>query len=65
MAANIDIVMIACSLNQDFSLERIERYLAIAREALVEPVVVPTKADLCEDTISSMLPDYLAASTNY
>lgn len=49
IAANIDTVMIVCSLNQDFSLNRIERYLAIAREAMVEPVVILTKADLCEE----------------
>lgn len=50
IAANIDIVMIVCSLNYDFSLNRIERYLATAREAMVEPVIILTKADLCEDS---------------
>jgi ribosome biogenesis GTPase len=49
IAANVDTVMIVCSLNQDFSLSRIERYVAIAREAMVEPVILLTKADLCED----------------
>ena len=48
VAANIDTVFIVCSMNQDFSLNRIERYLALANEARVEPVVVLTKADLCE-----------------
>ncbi|WP_372882160.1 ribosome small subunit-dependent GTPase A [Psychromonas sp.] len=55
IAANIDTVMVVCSLNHDFSLNRIERYLAIAQEALVEPVVILTKADLCEDTDSKRL----------
>ncbi len=41
--------MIVCSLNNDFNLSRIERYLAIAKEAEVEPVIVLTKADLCDD----------------
>ena len=50
IAANIDTVMIVCSLNQDFNLNRIERYLAIAKEAQVEPVIVLTKADLCNDS---------------
>jgi ribosome biogenesis GTPase len=50
IAANIDTVFIVCSLNQDFNLNRIERYLALAREAQVEPVVVLTKADLCTDS---------------
>jgi len=49
IAANIDTVMIVCSLNHDFSLSRIERYLTIAREAMVEPVILLTKADLCTD----------------
>ncbi|AJR06078.1 ribosome small subunit-dependent GTPase A [Photobacterium gaetbulicola] len=49
IASNVDTLFIVCSLNQDFNLSRIERYLAIAREANVEPVVILTKADLCED----------------
>ena len=49
IAANIDSVFIVCSLNDDFNLSRIERYLAVAKEADVEPVVVLTKADLCRE----------------
>ncbi|EGA69109.1 GTPase RsgA [Vibrio sinaloensis DSM 21326] len=49
IAANIDSVFIVCSLNDDFNLNRIERYLALANEAQVEPIVVLTKADLCLD----------------
>ncbi len=47
IAANIDTVFIVCSMNLDFNLNRIERYLAIANEASVEPVIVLTKADCC------------------
>lgn len=49
IAANVSTLFIVCSLNDDFNLSRIERYLAIAHEADVEPVVVLTKADLCQD----------------
>ncbi|MGB1321785.1 MAG: ribosome small subunit-dependent GTPase A [Vibrio gallaecicus] len=49
IAANIDTVMIVSSLNYDFNLSRIERYLTLAREAMVEPVILLTKADLCDD----------------
>ena len=49
IAANIDTVFIVSSLNQDFNLNRIERYLALAHEAKVEAVVVLTKKDLCDD----------------
>ncbi len=51
IAANIDTAFIVCSLNDDFNLSRIERYLAIAHEAQVEAVVVLTKADLCTDVV--------------
>ncbi len=47
IASNVDSVFIVSSLNQDFNLSRIERYLALAYEAQVEPIVVLTKADLC------------------
>jgi len=49
IAANVDTVFIVCALNQDFSLNRIERYLAMTKEAGADPVVVLTKADLCPD----------------
>lgn len=49
IAANVDTVFIVTSLNHNFNLNRIERYLALAHEAQVEAVVVLTKADLCTD----------------
>lgn len=57
IAANVDTVFIVCSLNDDFNLSRIERYLALAHEAMVEPVIVLTKKDLCDnlDEITSQV----------
>ncbi len=49
IAANVDTVFIVCSLNNDFNLSRIERYLALVNESHAEAVVVLTKADLCDD----------------
>ncbi|WP_261905059.1 ribosome small subunit-dependent GTPase A [Vibrio fortis] len=49
ISANVTTVFIVVSLNHDFNLSRIERYLALANEAKVEPVVVLTKKDLCDD----------------
>ncbi|MBU2880532.1 ribosome small subunit-dependent GTPase A [Psychrosphaera sp. B3R10] len=49
IAANIDHLIIVSSLNQDFNLSRIERYIAVAKDAMVDPIVVLTKADLCEN----------------
>jgi ribosome biogenesis GTPase len=50
IASNVDSLFIVCSLNNDFNLSRIERYLAMAKEADVEPVIILTKADLCDDS---------------
>ncbi len=49
MAANIDVLFVVSSCNEDFSESRIERYLALAREAGVDPVIILTKADLTQD----------------
>ncbi|WFB34658.1 ribosome small subunit-dependent GTPase A [Kiritimatiellota bacterium B12222] len=49
IASNVDVCFIVCSLNADFNLNRIERYLSLAHEARVEPVIVLSKADLCDD----------------
>ena len=52
VAANIDTVFLCMSLNNDFNLRRLERYLAATWESGAAPVVVLTKADLCEDVSS-------------
>ena len=49
IAANVDTLFVVSSLNDDFKLNRIERYLALSAEAGVESVVVLTKSDLCDD----------------
>ena len=49
IAANVDTLFVVTSLNEDFNLNRIERYLSLANDASVEPVVVLSKADLCQD----------------
>lgn len=48
IAANVDTLFIVSSCNRDFNVPRLERYLALAKEAGVTPVVVLTKADQCE-----------------
>lgn len=50
VAANINTVFIVTALNQDFNLRRIERYLVMAWESGANPVIVLSKADLCDDT---------------
>ena len=48
LAANVDTLFIVSSCNQEFSLSRLERYLALAFQSQVEPVIVLTKIDLIE-----------------
>lgn len=65
IAANVDIVMIVQSLDQDFNLRRLERYLAITREGDIQPVVLLSKSDLVsqkeievkKSDIFSIMPD--------
>lgn len=49
IAANIDTLFIVSSCNADFNIARFERYLALARQSDVEPVLVLTKSDMCDD----------------
>ncbi|GFZ29783.1 putative ribosome biogenesis GTPase RsgA [Clostridium zeae] len=48
VATNFDYVFIVTSLNYDFSIKRIERYLTCAWESGANPVIILTKADLCD-----------------
>lgn len=49
LAANVDAVFLLMSLNEDFNLRRLERYLTMAWESGAQPVVVLTKTDLDPD----------------
>jgi ribosome biogenesis GTPase len=48
VGANIDTVFLVTSLNQDFNLRRLERYLVVALESGASPVIVLSKADLSD-----------------
>ena len=72
VAANIDIVFICMSLNNDYNPSRLERYLSVAWNSRALPVLILTKSDLCAnfsqvlDEISTIAPgvDALATSIN-
>jgi len=49
VAANVDVAVLVAALTPDFNPRRLERYLAIAWQSGARPLVVLTKADLCED----------------
>jgi ribosome biogenesis GTPase len=49
VAANIDTVFLVSSLDANFNLRRIERYLAAARASGAQPVIVLNKSDLTRE----------------
>ncbi len=49
IAANIDTLFITTSCNADFNVARLERYLALAYDADVTPVILLTKSDQTDD----------------
>lgn len=49
VAANIDTVFLCMSLNNNFNLRRLERFITSAWDSGAMPVVVLTKSDLCDD----------------
>ncbi len=54
LAANVDVVLIVSSLNEDLNLRRLERYLTLAWESGARPVVVLTKVDLADDVAAAV-----------
>uniref|UniRef100_A0A2A4YXS0 Small ribosomal subunit biogenesis GTPase RsgA n=1 Tax=OCS116 cluster bacterium TaxID=2030921 RepID=A0A2A4YXS0_9PROT len=49
IASNVDYLWIVTSANEEFNSKRLQRYLSMAYEFDVEPVIILTKTDLCED----------------
>jgi ribosome biogenesis GTPase len=49
LGANVDVVFVVMSLNRDFNVRRLERYLAAVWESGARPIVVLSKADLADD----------------
>jgi len=48
IAANIDVAFIVQSLDSNFNLRRLERYLVMAKDSHIEPIVLLSKSDLVE-----------------
>jgi ribosome biogenesis GTPase / thiamine phosphate phosphatase len=49
VAANVDVVFVVSSIDDDLSARRLERYLTLGWESGARPVVLLTKADLVDD----------------
>jgi ribosome biogenesis GTPase len=55
LAANVHTAFLLTGLDDDFSLRRLERYITTAWDSGAEPVVVLTKADLCDNVAEAVL----------
>ena len=62
VAANIDVAFIVQSCHFDFNVQRLERYLVMARDGHVEPVVLLTKTDLVTPDVLEQLVGRIRAS---
>jgi ribosome biogenesis GTPase len=49
LAANVDWALITSSLNEEWNIRRLERYLGLVREAKLKPALLLTKTDLVDD----------------
>ena len=54
IAANFDYVFIMMSLNYDFNLRRLERYITASWQSGARPVIILTKADIGEDVTKKL-----------
>jgi ribosome biogenesis GTPase len=54
VATNVDTVFLVNSLNEDLNVRRMERYLLLAWESGANPVIVLSKADLCQNLESKL-----------
>lgn len=55
LAANVDVVFVVTSVNADFNVRRLERYLAVAWESGANPIVLLSKSDLADDLVEYQL----------
>jgi ribosome biogenesis GTPase len=46
IAANLDVAFLVQSCHYDFNIRRLDRYLVVAKEGRIEPVVILSKTDL-------------------
>lgn len=55
LVSNVDYIFICMSLNNDFNLRRLERYITICYESGATPIIILAKYDLCNDVDSKII----------
>lgn len=65
VATNVDASFIVCGMDGEFNARRLDRYLALARHAKSEPIILLNKMDLIESEQEAIdLVAYLAGTIN-
>lgn len=54
IASNIDLLFVVQSLDANYSHRRLERYLTMAFEGNMEPIVILNKSDICQDASNKL-----------
>src|SRR5258708_6593437 len=54
IAANVDVMFIVMSLDNDYSIRRLERWLIVAEDSGANPVIVLNKSDVCDDLVPKL-----------
>lgn len=62
VASNVDIVFLIQSLNKDFNMRRLERYMIIAWESGAIPIIVLNKSDCCDNLADRLSTVYATVS---
>ena len=71
LVTNVNLIFIVMGLDGDFNISRLERYLALANQSNISPVIVLNKADMAPDldaqvaqvlAVASSLPIYVTVA---
>jgi ribosome biogenesis GTPase len=64
IAANIDYAFLIQSVDRDFNINRLERYLTICYASKVEPIIILTKTDLIDEQAIAEITDSIKQRIN-
>ena len=64
LVTNVNLIFIVMGLDGDFNISRLERYLALATQSQIDPVIVLNKADMAEN-LDRQVTEVLAVASTY
>src|SRR6185369_11596747 len=65
IVSNVDSIFIATSANNEFNLNRLDRYVSITLDAGAEPIIILTKTDLMKKQELEALKEHFPAVAIY